>query len=406
LLPGLFGGLEWDVAYLADGLVLSVVDRLGDVQAVGAGRNFTCALDTGGRTYCWGVNDWGQVGSGALGDTIPEPRRVDTAPTFAELDAHGETVCGLTAGGDVYCWGATFEATLSERGRVTSPTLVPGGITFQTLSLGFNHACGMDTQGVARCWGVNSDGRLGDGTTEDRESPVPVLPGQAGEPLVSVTAGFLHSCGTNADGMPYCWGRASLGVLGNASSSGGVTEPNLVASQELFSHVEAAGVFTCGLTTEQVPHCWGNNRTGQLGDGSTTDRDVPVSVAIQFPLESLALPTENSIWLHACGLTSGGDAHCWGWNQLGQLGGESSDLCTADDWDCSTVAIPAAPGFTFTSMAGGQAHTCGVTPANELYCWGSNQFWQLGLETQETCQQGENDVPCAREPQRVAPQEP
>lgn len=70
------------------------------------------------------------------------------------------------------------------------------------------------------------------------------------------------------------------------------------------------------------------------------------------------------------------------------------------------MAMAAARGFTFSTLAAGQGHTCGVTPENELFCWGSNQFLQLGVETQETCQQGENEVPCAREPRRVAPQEP
>src|SRR6185437_2947335 len=108
--------------------------------------------------------------------------------------------------------------------------------------------------------------------------------------------------------------------------------------------------------------------SGQLGDGSTTDKSRPVAVASGLPFSSISVG--SSFGLHTCALTTAGAGYCWGRNNVGQLG---DSTMTA-----SLVPVPVAGGLTFQSISAGSDHTCGLTPAGEAYCWGDNAVYQLG----------------------------
>src|SRR2546426_787967 len=135
----------------------------------------------------------------------------------------------------------------------------------------------------------------------------------------------------------------------------------------------SAGPHDCMVTSGGAAYCWGGNGSGQLGDGSTTDSKTPVPVAggLEFTTVSASgLRVESD---HTCGVTTNGTTYCWGANNFGQLG--------APVGDHSTTPAQVTGGLTLSSVsAGGGFHTCGVTTTGAVYCWGNNFFGQLGDE--------------------------
>ena len=161
-------------------------------------------------------------------------------------------------------------------GGETSPTQ-PAARTFARVSAGGAHTCGVTSGGAAYCWGSNGDGELGDGTTADRLSPVPVAGGVS---FAAVSAGDGgDTCGVPAGGAAYCWGYNYFGQLGDGTTTNR-SSPVLVTGGVSFAAVSAGpgGDFTCGVTSGGAVYCWGYNGNGELGDGTTTNQSSPVLV--------------------------------------------------------------------------------------------------------------------------------
>jgi len=138
---------------------------------------------------------------------------------------------------------------------------------------------------------------------------------------------YEHTCGMTLGGEAYCWGGNSSGQLGNGSTTDAST-PVLVAGDLTFAMLTAGGGYSCGVTASGAAYCWGDNGTGQLGNGSTTDSSTPLAVTGSLSFASVAAaPAEGGLGVasddsaaHTCGITKAGVVYCWGWNVLGQLG--------------------------------------------------------------------------------------
>ena len=251
--------------------------------AVTTGDAHTCGVTAGGAAYCWGYNSSGQLGDGTTTNRLsPMLVKAPAGVSFAAVTAGRLHTCGVTAAGTAYCWGGNGFGQLGD-GTATNrltPVLVqpPTGVSFAAVDAGDFHTCGVTAAGTAYCWGANGSAQLGDGTTIDRSSPVPVPP-PTGVSFAAVTAGRLHTCGVTPAGTAYCWGSNSVGQLGDGtvidrSSPVPVPPPTGVS----FAAVTAGTAQTCGVTAEGVAYCWGANGSGQLGDGTTTGRLIPVRV--------------------------------------------------------------------------------------------------------------------------------
>ncbi|HEY4954286.1 MAG TPA: hypothetical protein VII02_05325, partial [Gemmatimonadaceae bacterium] len=231
----------------------------------------------------------------------------------------GKQTCGLShANNGWYCWGANDQGGLGD-GTTTNrltPVAVTGGLAFATVSSGgINFTCGLTAANAAYCWGNNWYGQLGDGTMTDRYTPVAVT---GGPTLVTVTAGLNHTCGLTADSLAYCWGRNTFGQLGvGVGDTTRRLTPVAVAGGIRFASLEAMGQHTCGLTGVGAAYCWGLNDVGELGDGTQTYRYTPVAVKGGLTFAALGRLPDGQ---YTCGLTSGGAAYCWGYNNTGQLG--------------------------------------------------------------------------------------
>jgi alpha-tubulin suppressor-like RCC1 family protein len=223
-----------------------------------------------------------------------------------------------------------------------------------------------------------------------------------------VSAGYQHTCGVTTSNVAYCWGANGFGEVGDGTSRNIRTRPVRVAGALSFREVAAGLSYTCGVTTDDVAYCWGENEAGQLGDGTVTDRSVPTRVE-----GGLAFRQVNaSAGEHACGVTTDGVAYCWGLNISGELGvgtNQGPEGCPIfgahDRTACSKRPVRVTGGLTFRLVNGGTSHTCGITTSGATYCWGYNGAGELGSgisDGPEDCNPDPNFVsPCSTSPFQV-----
>ncbi|MCI0689436.1 MAG: Ig-like domain-containing protein, partial [Sporichthyaceae bacterium] len=186
---------------------------------------------------------------------------------FAQLSAGPEHTCAVTTEGAAFCWGFNNFGQLGDETTTdrTRPVPVAGGLVFESVTAGVQHTCGLTPEGLAYCWGHG--GQLGDGTTNHSGRPTAVAPAvNQAIPLsfTSLSAGFSHTCGRTTTETGYCWGGNNAGQLGV-----GTTTAYLVPIQAgiglRFLQLSAGATHTCGIATSGAAHCWGRNGNGQLG---------------------------------------------------------------------------------------------------------------------------------------------
>lgn len=226
------------------------------------------------------------------------------------------------------------------------------------------HTCAIVYGGLVKCWGRNTLGQLGDGTTTSRTAPVTVA-GIRG--AVALAAGGFHTCAIVAGGQVKCWGFNGSGQLGDGSVTVR-TAPVTVSGLSGVTSLAAGANHTCAVVAGGQVKCWGFNGLGQIGDGTYgTSRTTPVNVT---GLGGATTVTAGGD--HSCAVV-GGQAYCWGDNNHGQLGDGST-------WGRSTPAV--VPGLTgVAALAAGGFHTCAIVrnlASSSTRCWGNNDYGQLG----------------------------
>ena len=323
----------------------------------------------------------------ACGDGPSEP----LPSPFTAVQAGVLHSCGLVGDGAAYCWGFNEYGQIgdgSRRGRAT-PVAVLGELRFKALGLGGGHTCGVTTSDDVWCWGFNLNGQLGNGATSDRATP-----GQVGASLklVSITAGGSYSCGLTGAGAAHCWGWNQFGQLGDGGTSDQVS-PVAVAGGLAFTQVAAYTSHTCALTPAGEAYCWGHNDFGQLGVGTTVDGATPAPVS-----NGLTFSTIDVGFWHTCGLLLDGSAYCWGQNNFGQLGTGEEGLIQ------EPAPVPVLGGHFFSTLSVGATFSCAVEQGtNAAFCWGNNGSGQLGANVAGRCEDaGGNIFQCAFEPSPVS----
>ena len=256
--------------------------------------------------------------------------------------------CGVTPERTVKCWGYRYSR---------SPVAIIGLANVSTIAAGVEHTCAL-TGGVVKCWGVNRDGKLGNNSTSDSEAPVDVV-NLAGVTAISAAGG--HTCALTSDGKVKCWGENSDGQLGNNSTVASPV-PVEVANLSDAIAVAAGHNHTCAVTFGGRVQCWGRNADGQLGNGTTTASPLPVDVKDSSGnLTGVASVTGGSDY--TCALTARGTVRCWGANDQGQLGNNSTQRSLVATSDVSTVD-------GVTALTTGYDHTCALVAQGAVKCWG------------------------------------
>ena len=246
----------------------------------------------------------------------------------------------------------------------------------------------------------------------------------------SVNAGSIASCGTGTSARTVCWGDNLRGELGDNSTTGPdqcnsvpcSLTPTLVANADTFVVVSVGGAHACGVTPPPVgaAECWGASYFGQLGNGPSGGAQLcgvagvtdllPCSTTPVTVSGGLTFASVSAGALHTCGVTSAGAVYCWGFNEGGQLGDNTTtgpETCSAfgETFACSTVPDAVGGGLTFAMVSAGGAHTCGVTTTGAAYCWGSNGAGQLGDNAPggpQQCGPAAGTFPCSMTPVPVA----
>jgi len=289
----------------------------GGTASLSVGWSDTCALSFGGGVKCWGLNSTGQLGNGEAGDS-----------------------------------GSPVEVSGLHDGRIA-------------VAVGGGHACALSATGGVKCWGRNDRGQLGGGTNANQRTPVDVagLP----ERIVAVTAGKDHTCALTVLGAVKCWGSNEFGQLGNGSAADSSKPAEVEGLSEGVSEISAGSSHTCALTRGGGMKCWGSNKYGQLGDGTSENRRTPVGVrGLTQDVNSI-----SAGGYHTCAVAAGTVLKCWGWNAYGQLG-DSTPTDRSEPADVKWLA--GTPGY----VSAGYDFTCALLRSGNLRCWGNNEFGQLG----------------------------
>jgi alpha-tubulin suppressor-like RCC1 family protein len=344
------------------------------VAAIEAGYAHTCVVSASGLAACWGSNSTGQLGDGTKSPRVAPTLvtaisgRVTAVAAGGPYGGRGHT-CAVTTDTSLLCWGYNSLGQLGDTtypGRGT-PMLVPGLATgARAVTAGGEHTCALRTDGTVLCWGDNFYGQVGDGTTPPRFSPTPVTGLGAGQR--SVAAGDSHTCAVTHGGAVSCWGSNWAGQLGDATTTPRFTPTPVSGLDGGVAEVAAGGSHTCALTSGGAVVCWGDNTWGQLGDGTTTARPTPVPV-VGLDRRLVAVAAGDR---HTCAVTAAGAVMCWGANASGQLGdGTTSDRAVP-------VLAMTGLGARATAVTAGGQHTCAVTDGGAARCWGDSSNGALG----------------------------
>ncbi|MGQ0799402.1 MAG: RCC1 domain-containing protein [Pseudomarimonas sp.] len=346
------------------------VSGLGSgVAAISADAGHTCALSTGGGLKCWGDNSFGQLGDGSNTQRLTPADVAGLGSGVAAISVGAEHTCALTTGGGVKCWGANFAGQLGDGSRTRRPTPVDvSGLSsgVAAISAGFWHTCALTTGGGVKCWGNNIHGQLGDGSSTERLTAVDVS--GLGNGVAAISAGALHTCALSTGGGVKCWGYNNVGQLGDGSNTNRLAPADVSGLGSGVAEISTGEGHTCALTTGGGVKCWGDNLDGQLGDGnSSSRRSTPVDVS-DLSSGVAAISAGDS---HTCAQTTSGGVKCWGGKCDGQLGdGSRTQRLTA-------VAVSGLASGVDAISAGG-SHTCALTTGGGVKCWGENVYGQLG----------------------------
>jgi len=292
------------------------------VQRVATGWRHTCVLLWDGQVDCWGYST-----NGSLGCATPVLTDVGSActpyPSGSAVDliiAGGETACALLADGTVQCWGRNNHYQVGDGTNTTAfrPMTAVGVADATDLATGVWQTCAVIADGTARCWGANNRGELGNGTSNEGPIATAVsgIDGTSGSVLLAAV-GEGHTCFVLDDGTVRCTGDDDYGQLGD----GGTTRrfaPVVATLLPANPRLIAVGLgFTCLVGDDLRPQCLGAGTQGQLGNGASAPSKVPVAVSLP---EGATLATLAARYNHACAVGTDGRLWCWGQNSSGQLG--------------------------------------------------------------------------------------
>lgn len=356
----------------------------------------TCVRTRGGEVVCWG-----NAGLFADSGDWAVPSRLAGVSDAAELDVAGRHGCIVRAHGTAWCWGPAYDPVVDgdlevSRGLQLVPVAGLGDVV--QIASGAGHSCALHADGQVTCWGDGPDGQLGrEDAHADGEYAV-AIPDLTG--VTELAAGLDHTCALR-DGDVLCWGANDVGQLG--SSGGDTFAPSVVEDLGEVVSIGAGGTGTCAVLSDGAVSCWGFIGPGRseldFGSGPPSPCQDSPTWTCDGPTRIEGLSAVSRVVVgkeHACALTEGGELRCWGSNRAGQLGDGTTEDRPAP------IVVPGLDDIAF--VAAGRLHTCAVTRDGQVQCWGDDEHHQLGLrgEAPDACVDiGGNLYPCATSPQLV-----
>jgi len=377
---------------------LRIVVNSVSATAVSAGGFHTCALRSDGAVECWGLNDSGQLGNNTT-TSSSSPVMVNNLANVTQISVGKYHTCALRNDGTVWCWGDNTYGQLGNKtnndSHVPVQVLGVGGTGFLTgvaeVSADGNFTCARLTSGGVRCWGHNQYGQIGNNTTNDSSTPVNVV-GVGGTGtlanVIDIDGGANQACALISSGTVDCWGYNNDGQLGNnttTNSSSPVLVVGIGGTGSLSNVTQISGgrLHACAMLSDHTVYCWGDNANGELGDGTTANRSIPVRAGTI----STAISVSAGEY-HSCATLQNGTAQCWGAAAFGQIGNGTTADTSVPVTVIGVGGYGTLSGIANVSAGGGDINetddyeqTCTLMSDGTVVSWGQNNYGQLGNGT-------------------------
>ncbi|MCL2371495.1 IPT/TIG domain-containing protein [Candidatus Saccharibacteria bacterium] len=259
---------------------------------------------------------------------------------------------------------------------------------------GNNHSLALFDNGRVFAWGQNINGQLGDGTNTDRNAPVEVTGLLASRHIVYIAAGNNYSFAVSADGEVFSWGQNANGQLGNGTTTNSniptaVDMSGVLAGRRIVQITGGNG-HTLAVDDEGSVFGWGFNNAGQLGlgAGAAVTNTTPVSISVFGALPGREIVQVAAGGSHSLALDSDGNVFAWGWNAAGQLG--AGNIGNNSNLPIAAVNSGVMAGSDIVMIATGTTHSIALGSDGNIFGWGSNDAGQLGNNSLSS-----SDVPVA-----------
>jgi alpha-tubulin suppressor-like RCC1 family protein len=339
------------------------------VTAIGNGAEYSCAVLGDSSLWCWGRNDYGQVGDGSYYNQTT-PQHITGVPPIRAVATGIDSACALATDGSVLCWGRNSSAEVGNGNEVPQRTpvvTIPSGVT--ALATGYTETmCAIKSDGSLWCWGNDSAGQCGGPPTAFGNVYAPQkVDGLPGAVVAAAVGG--PTCAILSDSTLWCWGDNSTWSLGYSLDAGESTQTphQVVALGTGVVKVAAGGGDVCAVKSDGTLWCWGNNTYGQLGP------EVDGGIGTPTPTRVVAAGNDVvdvSACENTCVRKADGSVWCWGNNGEYQSGfvGPSSAVPTL------VVGVSGA-----TALVSGVWNSCAITAGGIMKCWGTNGAGELGI---------------------------
>lgn len=341
-----------------------------DWAYVKATKSSVFAIKTDGTLWSWGGNNYGKLGQGSS-VPVENPTQVGIDDDWIAVEGGSNHTVGLKSDGTVWCAGYNNSGQLGNSSNTNSSTFVQEttySLSWKAIGAGEDVSFGIREDGTLWSWGNNANAQLGVGDTDNRNSPTQEITG--GTDWVDVDSSYSHTLAMNSDGNIFGWGAHTYGVLNLGADvlDSQNTSPLRNYIYQLSSY--SNGEFHSSIINSSGElWSWGVNTDGGLGDGSTTGKSIPVkentsstdwTKVVSGRLFTVAIQSDGTLW-------------AWGENVQGQLG----DGSTSD----SNVPIKVNSDTDWKDVAVGDYHTLALKADGTLYAWGKNDDGQLGDNT-------------------------
>ena len=361
--------------------VLSSTNSETASSVIGTGAVHTCGILENGSAMCWGRDTYGQLGDGGEAATNTRPSTYVDTPndvTISQIFAGPFRTCAIFSNDVTNCWGFNEDGQSGDESTNTykSPTNAvnfPDGRVAKSIGMGHKHTCAILDNDQLACWGADLHGALGNGESNSEDQYLPVIiQTPADRTPLKVEGGVSHTCILMDDGGVMCWGRDNAGQLGNGDSSPTTYVPEsdvILPEGRVVTDFSLGNEHSCAILDNDSVVCWGMNNYGQLGDNSTTNAKSPTFVHMPNGSKATKISSGSA---HTCATIDNGSLYCWGHNKNSRLGiGTSGGV--------HKIPMFVSANQSIVEISASSEHTCVLSENGSISCWGRNNYGQLGL---------------------------
>ena len=342
------------------------VERL--FYQIDAGTNDSIAIGKNGRVWGWGSNSSGAIGDNSTTSRLTPVSVAGVVKMFCAISSGNSYSLAIDKNGQAWGWGLNGYGRIGDNSLTSrlTPVRVLGAIkTFCAISAGDRHSLAIDKNGRAWAWGDNRFGKLGDNSLFSQRTPVSVAGQQ--KTFCAISTGNTYSFAIDKNGQAWGWGQNSTGQLGDGTASSRLTPVSVAGAKKTFCKISSGNGHAVAIDKYGRGWGWGYNGRGQIGDNSITCRLTPVSIA--GAIKTFCVINAGSA--HSLAIDKNGKAWGWGSNTSGQLGDNSLTSRLTPVSVCGALK-------TFCQISAGANHSLAIDKNGRAWGWGSNSAGQLG----------------------------